>query len=62
MAVSCLKVTDLKRELEERDSEIAVNKSVLQLRLKQALIKTREESQNFLFEVPCGAQLISVRC
>jgi len=45
-----LKVADLKRELEERDLETSGTKSVLQLRLQQALCDAGENPDDFLFD------------
>lgn len=46
-----LKVSDLKRELEERDEEISGKKSVLQERLRKALLAAGENPDDHLFPV-----------
>lgn len=49
-----LKVTELKRELEERDLETTGTKSALQQRLRVALVNTGEDPESFSFETTSG--------
>ena len=48
--LSELKVSELKKELEERDLDTSGVKIVLQQRLKQALLEAGEDPDVFLFE------------
>lgn len=52
--LSELKVSDLKKELEERELETTGLKTVLQSRLRQALIDAGENPEDYVFEIPCG--------
>ena len=49
--LSELKVSELKKELEERDLDTSGVKIVLQQRLKQALLEAGEDPDVFLFEI-----------
>lgn len=54
LKLSELKVADLRRELEEREEEICGTKTVLQQRLRAALLKVGENPENYLFEGSSG--------
>lgn len=54
LKLSELKVADLRRELEEREEEICGTKTVLQQRLRAALLKVGENPENYLFKGSSG--------
>src|SRR5436190_1516456 len=48
--ITDLKVSALRAELEERDLETSGTKSVLQQRLREALLRDGEDPENYVFE------------
>src|ERR1700689_1814536 len=53
--LSELKVADLKRELEERELDTSGTKTVLQQRLREAVIVDGDDPDSAIFETSCGS-------